>query len=95
MSEQKCATCRFFKPHKEPHDEPQGNCRRYPPVLDVVFLRYQVEAIVSRMPAVEQDDARCDESHQQAIESYSWVLPVVEDEDWCGEYQPTLSEAAQ
>lgn len=75
----RCASCRFFLSSGKPDE---GQCLRYPPVLDVVSL-------LARLGDGNVKTATFSEVPESAgYSSDLWAQPVVSAEwDWCGEHR--------
>lgn len=69
-----CGTCKFFKPRLG-DPSANGNCHRYPPVIDgLQVMQWQING----------------HDHGEAYASDStvfWGVPCVNSEDWCGEWK--------
>lgn len=69
-----CPSCKFFKPRDEDelnHDDGDGKCRRYPPVL-ITGLSEEQSTYLTGIAGNETD---------------FFEQPYVASFDWCGEYK--------
>lgn len=73
MSEKRCGDCQFWE--EEGENTGDGQCHRYPPVLNLVALKWWVRHRKMGVGEV-------------AMKSLPWYRPVADCDDWCGEFRP-------
>jgi hypothetical protein len=77
MMSESCETCRFFKAREEDeldHDDGDGKCRRYPPVL-ITGLDDEEHILITGIAGNETD---------------FFSQPYVRGYGWCGEWMARL-----
>lgn len=74
----RCDNCKFWRPVRDPYDlhpdDRPGNCRRYPPKLDL-----------SEQAKWESSEDSGFSGYSYLDYRY-WNFPVVEGAEWCGEF---------
>lgn len=89
MADETCATCRFWKPNSVNTDPGEtdggcGDCRRYPPVIDVAFnLKSLALAYLRPYP----DSSPLDNLENSDTHGEIAHFPTTDDRDWCGEWR--------
>lgn len=81
----RCDLCRWWKPteisqgvlqNRHPDDR-DGTCYRYPPVLNVPAVQFDAVDDITDNPSAAIESAE---------ESYHWVRPITDGNDFCGEF---------
>ena len=102
MRTERCETCRFWKPNSlnattGKTDGGYGFCRRYPPqvfqlwdlqslLINIATRRVSSDSDRDKMSGVLWNEVTSGDPLRGEFPSSSW-------DDWCGEWQPTPSQA--
>ena len=92
MKTNTCRQCRFWLKHKyqdsNSHDDEQGECHAYPPVLNSPLLVLQSREITEKKERRDEyEHPVSDAELQEATEAYCWSFPTVRNDAWCGQWK--------
>lgn len=86
LAPERCDACRFWAVRDDNPASDTGNCRRYPPVLDVLQI------------TLAQANGHTDDGEDFAamnefadMNTYWWSQPCTNNDGWCGEWKPILA----